>query len=423
MTLVTYNAETGTQGTTLTTANSGANTVAIGTGCTATFDSQAAAHGNLGYWFVTASGQQNLARFMASAANLQMAFEGSFIVPATPSASRQIMTLRSATGPAFKLVWTTSNFLQIQDAAGSNSVTTNNTLVPGTVYRVAVLLTVATSTTGHFSVNIYEGDSTTPRNGTPYTSTTYNLGTGAIVGGDFGGVGALTGTLTVGWDDIRFNDGATSEIGPVVTTKQGSGAGTVAFTAAASGTATRTGSGAGTVAFTGSAAGVRTPRGTASGTVHYTGTATGSRPVQGHGAGTVTFTATAAGQATHKGSATASVVFTGTGNGVAPTVGAKYGTATGTVRYTGAGTGSTTRHGTTTGTLTFTGTATGTTTRAGSAVGTLTLTALAHGGNTAARDLTLTAAPLPTRWAATPVLDRWGVTPNPARWATAPLET
>lgn len=214
MTLVTFNAETGTNGTTLTPANTGFS-VMVG-GANNTFASAAAAHGSLGYKFIAPSGVQDLGRVPPDTAGLVMAFRGYFQYVATPvTVNRVLLIAQNSSRSAFNIFLDTTNNLVIQDEAYSHQVVCSETLSAGTWYRLEVLLSVGTtSTNGSYSVNYYLLDSTTPVNPTPYTSSTYDLGTTSIVGFDIGCNDTAATALTTYWDDLAINSGGTTQIGP-----------------------------------------------------------------------------------------------------------------------------------------------------------------------------------------------------------------
>lgn len=219
MALKTYSAESGTQGTALTTGNSGATTISA-TGGAITYDSAAAQNGALGYKFVSGAGNICIARFPVDVANTVMAFEGSVTVPSAAGENILLASMRHASGIAFRIIWDqTIKAISVDESTVIGNTEIARNLTPGGKYRVAVLLQVgASTTTGKYSVNLYAGNATTPINATPVTKSTANLGTNPIAAGDFGVVSAAAASTTVMWDDVRFSDGATTEIGSVPST-------------------------------------------------------------------------------------------------------------------------------------------------------------------------------------------------------------
>ena len=77
---------------------------------------------------------------------------------------------------------------------------------------MSIVLTVATSTTGSFTIKIYDSTGTLLNT---ITSTTYDMGSTPIVAFDCGVIdsGSAAGR-TVTWDYLRFNDGSTTELTP-----------------------------------------------------------------------------------------------------------------------------------------------------------------------------------------------------------------
>lgn len=226
MTLKTYTLE-GTQGAQITAANSGASQISATPGIL-TYDSAYASSGTTGAKVVSAASVIAIARLLANAPAAQMAFEGSFTTPAvTPGSGTYVtmMTLRNASGTALRIKYTPANSIVLMDAGALNDVTLLAGASPATQYRIAIVCLVGAATVapydGHYSINIYPaGGGTTPANASPLTSPTYNLGTTPIVGGDFGVTNIISSVITMGFDDIQFNDGGAAEIGPYVPPSQ-----------------------------------------------------------------------------------------------------------------------------------------------------------------------------------------------------------
>jgi YD repeat-containing protein len=222
MTVKTYTFE-GTQGTTVTAANSGVSQVSSSPG-TITYDAAMAATGTTGAKFVSASSVIAIARPLANAPANQMAFSGTVTTPAVaPSGGLfvTVMTLRHASGTVLRVKYTAAGALVLQDATGANDVTLLTGVALATQYRIEIVALVGAATSapfdGHYAINVYPaGGGSTPLNGSPVTGTTYNLGTAAIVGGDVGVTNVIAQVVTMGWDDVQFNDGGTTEIGPYV---------------------------------------------------------------------------------------------------------------------------------------------------------------------------------------------------------------
>jgi len=220
--------------------------------------------------------------------------------------------------------------------------------------------------------------------------------------------GAAAGSLTF----TGSSAGSTSE--------HGAASGSLTFTGSTSGHHVSAGAGSGMIDYAGSAAGhapsIEQPHGDADGGYTYDGTATGHTDPHGAASGTVSYAGTASGALDPHGDASGTLTYAGTASGRSDA----RGDADGTVTYTGAASGhaptAEVPHGDAAGTYAYVGTATGSTTRHGAAEGAYAYVGSAHGTSTSHRDITLTASPLPTRWATTHLADRWSTAPLPERW-------
>jgi len=208
--------EGATAGTSATTANSGASVVNKGGG-TSVFSAAAASHGNCGLEFVTtATGQYNIARFLANASNVQMAFSGVFAIGASFTADTTIGAIRQATSDTFvcRFNVNSANAFRVVDSGLTNVSGGSFTLTPGTKYRIEVLLTGGSTTAGVITARLYTAAGSTALN--TWTSTTANLHAGTPNGAEIGCCSSNQ-AATIRWDDLQFNDGASVEIGPVAT--------------------------------------------------------------------------------------------------------------------------------------------------------------------------------------------------------------
>jgi hypothetical protein len=204
------------------------------------------------------------------------------------------------------------------------------------------------------------------------------------------------------------------------TTHRGTASGGFAFTrTTAAGSATHRGTASGGFAFAGAASGSVTHRGTASGGITWTATASGAATHRGSASGTVAWSGSAVGAVTHRGTASGTITWSGTASGVAPTVGAHAGVASGGFHFTGTAAGAVGHAGHAVGTVTWAGAAVGSKQLTGSATGTVVWAGAANGtrepvgsatgtvawagtavGTSQIRDVTVTAALEPPRWAA-----------------------
>lgn len=148
--------------------------------------------------------------------SLTMAEVVTFISPATTPIENEIFYIGRgvANVAAYYLKHTTANELAIYDAAQLNKVVLITGVTPNTAYRIEKRFVIGTSTTGQYTINVYPGVGTTPINGSPVTSSSYNLGTVALIGADVGRAGGTNNVHTAGIAYLGFNAGSTTEIGP-----------------------------------------------------------------------------------------------------------------------------------------------------------------------------------------------------------------
>lgn len=204
----------GTAGAAVSTANSGATQVTPNTG-TIVYATDAKSTGSTGIRFTSGASQVCIARFAASTASPSMAFEAAVTLPPTkPPADCTLATLRHASGVVARFLWGVAGGLYVESVSGGGRMTLLASPTGGASYRVAMTATVDTATTGRLSAAIYSpsATSTTPLNSV--SSTAMDLGTAPIVACDLGVVTAMAAATTVGWDDLRLDDGRTTFIGP-----------------------------------------------------------------------------------------------------------------------------------------------------------------------------------------------------------------
>lgn len=183
------------------------------------FDAAAAQHGLLGLRTEsTASAQYTIARATSAAANNQMAFECVFTYTGAgaggaPAAELNFLMIRNSINDSgvARLVVKTNNGFEVRDGVNTPIPGTTLTAVPGTKYRIALVMTGGSTDAGIIDASLYEGDSLTPI-GT-WSSTAANLNVNPIGGVELGVISANQAAY-VGFDDVQFNDGGTEEIGP-----------------------------------------------------------------------------------------------------------------------------------------------------------------------------------------------------------------
>lgn len=160
----------------------------------------------------TASGVAAATGWDAFTGTLTFAYRWYLRRTATPSTAAQIMTCRNSTQVIHSVNIRTDNKLQITQGDGSVSIATcATTLTQDTWYRVEATMTVATTSTGSMTWNLYLGDSTTPTETLgPYTN--LNFGSTTI---QYWRIGkqATSGSIGLIFDDPNINNAATL-IGP-----------------------------------------------------------------------------------------------------------------------------------------------------------------------------------------------------------------
>lgn len=183
------------------------------------FTAAAAAHGACGLEFVTtAANQYDIARFLldGGAKNTKIAFSGvfSYLGTGTSNASTADTTvggIRQSVGDGLAVrfqIDAADKFRALDfDSAAISAANLRYQLVPGTKYRVEV---VADQVAKSVTVNLYTFADATLR--ATWASTTAGLGANPFTGGEFGVVSSNQ-AMTVRWDDLQFNDGATTAIG------------------------------------------------------------------------------------------------------------------------------------------------------------------------------------------------------------------
>ncbi len=214
MTLKHYDFESGTDGLTATTLNTGAAQITLNGG-SVTFASTARITGDLGLRMTAPASGDATARFNATAAATKMSFSVGVIIGTTPTLNRALFTLRHSAGVAFRAFVHTSGTLQIDGATQAGQTDTGVVLTPGSKFRIEVTCTVGTTVSnGQVSVAVYAGNSATPLE--PATeSSTFNLGTAPIAAADI----IVSDSRVLQFDDVRFNDGSTTPLGPVPNNK------------------------------------------------------------------------------------------------------------------------------------------------------------------------------------------------------------
>jgi RHS repeat-associated protein len=214
-------AEGGTNGTTVTVANSGAgsgdpfNVVTRGTGAALTFATAAAKHGSLGYSLTATSGTTTALTwngYNATSAAVRFYYNPGATLPST---TVRLLDVRNSSGTAARILMTSSNQLIVQNTAGTTLKTFPTALSTNTWYRIELGVSIS-ATAATVNAAYYPGDSTTPVD-TAYSTSTANTGTTNITTISIGDTTSGTWAGTEYLDDLAIQPGTTSYIGPVPT--------------------------------------------------------------------------------------------------------------------------------------------------------------------------------------------------------------
>lgn len=220
MATYTNNAEAGSDGTAVTTANSASpnawTNVAAGAGGAIEFSDAQKMHGALAYSYSPASGVacytdwQNVAGANnAASARVYVYLTG------LPSANTRLLSLLDSTNATQGSVSILSTgALQVQRAAAATAFTTASSLSLNTWYRIEFAVTNATATTGSGTLATFLGDSSTPEAGLSDSITSVNFGTAALSNMRLGRI-AASGTMTTFYvDDPAFATATSTLLGP-----------------------------------------------------------------------------------------------------------------------------------------------------------------------------------------------------------------
>jgi len=214
MTLVQKTFDTQTSGTAATTANTGASSINALSGGTVTFASSVAARGTACGIKTTFTGTSSAAdiRFALTPAQ-KYALEWEWTAPAAlPTVDFAFFDLRTSVH-ALYIQYRTTGAFRIQDA-NTTGLDLSGTFSPNTRYRFALLVdNTGGAGASHISLNVYTETGTTPIGS--YSSNTANISTGNYVEARFGLTSSPAGAISYGFDDIQWDDGRTTEIGPI----------------------------------------------------------------------------------------------------------------------------------------------------------------------------------------------------------------
>lgn len=182
-------AEGGSNGTPVTTGNSGGasgdawDSIVVNTGSTVNFATAAAAHGSLGYRHTPASGQ-NCYRKKTIVAGATVTHRFYYYYLAAPAAETSIARMlgNSAGTQVASLAINTSGTLRIRDTGNNSTVSGSNSIgsamTAGTRMRFEWQCTPVTTSTGIITLNAYVGEGTTVF--ATFTSSIMNLNTNQV---------------------------------------------------------------------------------------------------------------------------------------------------------------------------------------------------------------------------------------------------
>lgn len=215
MTLQTLDFETGgTQGTSLTATSSSPSLNFVTPAGQHIYDTASAGHGT--YGIKSTVGTTNTVtdyRYLCNN-NLTQSFGVYFYFASLPpTANVNFISFRNSGGPFLRINAITSAGA-INISTGDSTAVTGNPLSIATglsattLYYMSVRFTVASSTTGSVTVNLYTSTGTFISGN---SSTTYNMGSTNCVGFDAGIISTNISGTTIGLDYFRIDDGQTSE--------------------------------------------------------------------------------------------------------------------------------------------------------------------------------------------------------------------
>lgn len=221
MALVQYLFEGGSEGATVTNANSGSSAASV-SGGTHVFAAAMKAHGSFGFSATNASGSGTFRRypFSGGATPTTFQFSGVVTLPVqAPLQNTSIVNLPNASGsPRLAVAVTPAGKLRITDVGAAHGADLAD-ITWGAKYRITIQAVGGSATASQVTAHVYSGaTSWGTAVGTSLNVNNWNMSTDTVVGADVGVVGSPGAiVLTAGWDDVQLNDGAGGEIGDITT--------------------------------------------------------------------------------------------------------------------------------------------------------------------------------------------------------------
>jgi len=214
--------ETGSNGTAISTANSGGSgqnafDVVSATNATVAFSSTQAAHGSLSCEFATGSTAADWAvewtTSLGGAPWPQLYFRLYLYFTANPSAAYRIFALNNAGGVCAAIELNTTGTLRFNNSSGSQILATTASIPLGQWFRVEGFV-IGSTANGQVSITLFDSmDSTTATEG-PDTSTATQATSGPMTQAVYGNIGATAANVGPYWmDDIGLS--STGYLGPV----------------------------------------------------------------------------------------------------------------------------------------------------------------------------------------------------------------
>lgn len=218
MAIYTNNAEGGTNGTGVTTANSDDNNAGsvlqLSTGGTRNYSSTWANSGTTSWFVDGATTVTPILGWDAIGTSKNAAIRIYFRFTALPPSTCAFMQARSSLGNHCGEFQVQANGkIRVAEAGGAQSTVGTYTLLTNTTYRFEASLAVGTTTSnGRLKYDLYVGDSTTAVESFD-SGTTWNLNTGNVAGVRWGKL-TSSPAWSLYFDDAAWNDGSTTYFGP-----------------------------------------------------------------------------------------------------------------------------------------------------------------------------------------------------------------
>lgn len=219
MTLKKNSAEGGTNGTGVTTGNSGGGSgdalsvVNLGTTGTVAYSSAVSMHGSLSMQFTQGTAANVIYVCMDDTASASFSARMYIRMTGLPSAEAEfLMGVRTAAdGNVARIQMTAAGFTRVVNSAGTVIYTGSNAPSLNTWYRYEIWGTGAGTATATFNYAMYSGDSLTAIETTQLTNFSMSNGT---VGRVRFGKGSTATIATWSIDDLAINLGSNAAIGP-----------------------------------------------------------------------------------------------------------------------------------------------------------------------------------------------------------------